>query len=317
MRLHLTDNQILILLAISAILLLLLGIGEMPLYILDEAKNAECAREMWQDGEWIVPTFNEELRMDKPPLHYFFMKMAFSLFGVSAFSARFFSAIMGLLTLGSIFFYSNQWIGQRAAIWSVLTLLSSLHFLFQFRLAVPDPYLIFCITGAVFAFHFGLEKNKKVHLFLGYTSTALGCLAKGPVALGLVGLILLLYLLITKQLKWQTLRQLQIPLGALWFLLLAVPWYILVGQATSGEWLEGFFFTHNMQRFSSAMEGHGGGFWVTWLFVIGGMLPFIFFLPSAINKIWRERIREQPFLLICFNICACKKRTSKERNTYS
>jgi 4-amino-4-deoxy-L-arabinose transferase-like glycosyltransferase len=190
-------------------------------------------------------------------------------------------------------------LGRKAAIFSVLSLLSSLHFLFQFRLAVPDPYLVFCIVGAVFAFQFGLEKSKQAHLFLGYTLTGLGCLAKGPVALGLVGLIMLLYLIFSRQFNWSTLRRLQIPLGAIWFLLLAVPWYVLVGQATNGEWLEGFFFTHNMQRFSSAMEGHGGGFWVTWLFVIGGMLPFILFLPDAIRTVWKEKVRAQPFLLLC------------------
>lgn len=299
MRFHLSDNQTLILLSILAILLLWVGIGDMPLYILDEAKNAECAREMWRDGERIVPTFNEELRMDKPPLHYFFMKVAYSLFGVSAFSARFFSAFMGLLTVGSVFFYTRKWLGKKAAVFSVLALLSSLHFLFQFRLAVPDPYLIFCILGAVFAFHFGLEKENKWQLFLGYTLTALGCLAKGPVALGLVGLIMLLYLVLSRQLTWKALGKLQIPLGAIWFLLLAVPWYIAVGRATNGEWIEGFFFTHNMQRFSSAMEGHGGGFWVTWLFVFVGMLPFIVFLPNAVKMIWRESVQKQSFLWLC------------------
>jgi 4-amino-4-deoxy-L-arabinose transferase-like glycosyltransferase len=44
-------------------------------YILDEAKNAGCAMEMYQRGDWVVPTFNDALRTDKPPLHYYFMKV--------------------------------------------------------------------------------------------------------------------------------------------------------------------------------------------------------------------------------------------------
>ena len=40
-----------------------------PISILDEAKNAEAAREMWASGDYWVPKFNGELRTDKPPLH--------------------------------------------------------------------------------------------------------------------------------------------------------------------------------------------------------------------------------------------------------
>jgi 4-amino-4-deoxy-L-arabinose transferase and related glycosyltransferases of PMT family len=53
--------------------------GAYPLYILDEAKNSEAAREMWISGNFWEPTFNEVLRTDKPPLHYFFMMLSYSL----------------------------------------------------------------------------------------------------------------------------------------------------------------------------------------------------------------------------------------------
>ncbi|MEM0995415.1 MAG: glycosyltransferase family 39 protein, partial [Bacteroidota bacterium] len=289
--------------------LLFLGIGDMPLYILDEAKNAECAREMWARQDLIVPTFNEALRTDKPPLHYFFMMLAYSLFEPSAFSARCFSALMGLLTLFAVYYYTKQFLNRAAAKWSVLVLLASLHFLFQFHLAVPDPYLIACITVAVFAFyaaivsspkaqvqasvtgskdeHQYLSLSPKRQLFIAYTATAFGTLAKGPVALGLIGLIMLLYLVLTRRLTWQQLGRLRIPLGATWFCLLVLPWYIAVGRATNGEWLEGFFFTHNFNRFTDAMENHGGGVWMTFLYVFAGMLPFILLLPSALKNIYQ------------------------------
>jgi 4-amino-4-deoxy-L-arabinose transferase-like glycosyltransferase len=49
------------------------GLGKTPLWIYDEVRNAECAREMYERGDWIVPTFNGGLRTLKPPLHYYFM----------------------------------------------------------------------------------------------------------------------------------------------------------------------------------------------------------------------------------------------------
>lgn len=298
-------KKIIWLLLVLTFLLFFLGIGQLPLYILDEAKNAECAREMWEKGDLIVPTFNENLRTDKPPLHYFFMMLSYSIFGVSAFAARFFSALMGVLTLGVTFYYTRKSLGKKAATWAILMLLSSLHFLFQFHLAVPDPYLIACVTIAVFAFQDGLENSSKKQLFFGYTATALGVLAKGPVALGLVGLILLLYLIFTKQLNGKGLKKLNIPLGAIWFLGLVLPWYVAVGKATNGAWLEGFFFTHNLNRFTDAMENHGGGFWMTWVYVLVGLMPFIFFLPASIRKSILPKIRtpeknkSSNYLLLC------------------
>ena len=52
--------------------LCLIGIGDYPIYILDEAKNAEAAREMLRNGNYIVPTFNNIIRTDKPPLALLF-----------------------------------------------------------------------------------------------------------------------------------------------------------------------------------------------------------------------------------------------------
>src|SRR5215471_19925044 len=63
--------------------LLLFRLSATPIYILDEAKNSECAREMMERDNWIVPVFNGALRIDKPPLHYFFMIAAYKIFGVT------------------------------------------------------------------------------------------------------------------------------------------------------------------------------------------------------------------------------------------
>ncbi|NQV75043.1 MAG: hypothetical protein HQ491_03220 [Bacteroidetes bacterium] len=65
-------TKVLILFFLS-LTLLLLNLDKPMIYILDEAKNAECAREMLVSGNYVVPYFNGQIRTDKPPLHYFFM----------------------------------------------------------------------------------------------------------------------------------------------------------------------------------------------------------------------------------------------------
>jgi 4-amino-4-deoxy-L-arabinose transferase and related glycosyltransferases of PMT family len=90
-----------------------LNIGGVSIFSLDEAKNASCAREMLESKNFIVPTFNYELRTDKPPLHYYFMMLSYLIFGVSEFSARFFSSFFGSLTVMITYVFAKKFLAQK------------------------------------------------------------------------------------------------------------------------------------------------------------------------------------------------------------
>ena len=62
---------------LMALLICTSFIGLYLIYILDEARNSEAAREMFVSGDYLVPYFNGELRTDKPPLHYYFMILGY------------------------------------------------------------------------------------------------------------------------------------------------------------------------------------------------------------------------------------------------
>jgi 4-amino-4-deoxy-L-arabinose transferase-like glycosyltransferase len=254
------------------------------IYILDEAKNSTCAKEMLDRGDWIVPTFNGELRTDKPPLHYYFMMAGYSIFEVNAFGARFFSVIFGILTLLITFFYTRKYLGNRTAIITVTMLLASLHFVLEFHLAVPDPYLIFFMTLAFFAFYDFYKTDRIISLIILYVSLGLGALAKGPVAIALPGLVFLLFILLRKGRQWQLIRRYKLWLAILIVAALTVPWYWLVGVKTDGAWLSGFFLEHNLDRFAETKEGHGGFFLTTLAYVFLGLLPFAVFSVQALVR---------------------------------
>lgn len=261
---------------------LLLRLNATPIYILDEAKNAECAREMLQRNDFITPFFNGELRPDKPPLHYFFMVAAYKMFGVSPFAARFFSAIMGLLTVLVTYTYAKKFVNPFMAFCAAVALLTSTHFLFEFRLSVPDPYLILFITLGLLSAFTWLQQNNGGQLFIAAASLALATLAKGPVALALPGLCLLTWVVVAK--KWTTLFTWRLIPAAILFAVIAVPWYLAVDKATHGEWTRGFFIDNNLNRFSDPQEGHGGLFIVTPLFVLIGLLPFMGFIGEVVKQ---------------------------------
>lgn len=291
----------LILIAILSIVLISSNIGGLYIYSLDEAKNSVAAREMLETENWIVPTFNGQLRTDKPPLHYYFMMVSYSLFGINESSARFFSVVMGVLTILTTWWLACRYMGPRIGLYASIILLASLHFIIQFHMAVPDPYLIFLMTFGFVAFYVFYRERKKSYLFLSYISFGLGSMAKGPVAIVLPGLSLFLFLLIEGNLRWNYIKKLRPLWILLVFLFIVLPWYFLVGIKTHGIWLREFFLYHNINRYTNTMEGHGAFFLVTPVMVLIGMLPFSIFTVQASLKAWKER-KKNNLLLYCLAI---------------
>ncbi len=272
------------------------NLGGYSISILDEAKNSTCAMEMREAGQPFLPTFNGELRTDKPPLHYYLMGTAYSWFGYTPFAARFFSAMMGVLTILLTFFITDRLLNNKTAWITTIILLASIHLSLQFQLAVPDPYLIFLVDVGLFGFAMFASTSRKRYLYIMYVALALAVLAKGPVAVGLPGIIFLTYLIITKQLNWYYLKSLAIPQGVVITLLIVLPIYYQLHIQSGGAWTEGFFFKHNLSRFSDTMEGHGGGLFYMPLVLAFGLLPFSFWLPQSFKLAWIER--KQPLLLL-------------------
>lgn len=279
-------------LLILSALLLIPGLGSTQLWIFDEVRNAQCAREMYERGDWIVPTFNGGIRTLKPPLHYYFMFGGFELFGVNEWGARFFSAVFGVLTVLTTYFFVSRFSGKQHALFSSLVLLASPHFLFEFRMSVPDPYLIFFNITAVFTAYAFFREKKLYWLLFSAVSFGLGALAKGPVAIALPGAAVFAWLVWEKRLK--EILSWKILLAAVLMLAVAVPWYWLVHKATDGEWTRGFFLQHNFGRFAEPMEGHGGPFIIVLIVVLVGLLPASVFAGEIFRKF---KIRfSDPFL---------------------
>lgn len=67
-------------------------------------------------------------------------------------------------------------------------------------------------------------------------------------------------------------------------LLVAGPWYALVGYRTDGEFLAGFFGVHNFGRFLNAMENHRGPIVYYLVAIAIGFFPWsVFFAPAFVS----------------------------------
>ena len=279
------DRGILVTLGILAALTMFANIGGYSIYILDEAKNAECAREMLETGNMIVPTFNYDLRSDKPPLHYYFMMLGYEMFGVNEGSARFFSSLLGLLTLVGVFLFVREHIDRRAAMYAVMVLMSSIGFILQFHLAVPDPYLVFFMTSGLFSFYHGVTYGKKGWLYVGYAFVGLAVLSKGPIGIVLPIFIIAIHFGLLKRERFNRLISWK---GVLLFLIISVPWFVFVGLETDGKWLDEFLFEHNFERYTTEKEGHGGSFLLMPLSLLLMMMPFTLLVIPAFISLWND-----------------------------
>ena len=83
-------------LLIVAGILFFTNLGTPSLWDIDEGNNAEAAREMLEAADLVVPTFNYQLRVDKPALLYWLQMAGYRVWGVNEFAARLPSALAAL-----------------------------------------------------------------------------------------------------------------------------------------------------------------------------------------------------------------------------
>src|SRR5947209_18495847 len=174
-------GHVLLLTAVTAALTLP-NLGAASLWDLDEGLNAEAAREMLESGNWIVPTFNFQLRSSKPALLYWCEALAYRAFGVNEFAARLPSALAGWAAVLSTYFLGRRMFGPAAGFLGALVLASAVQFLLLAHAATPDALLL-AATALTFALFWG--GYERGHVRWGRVGVGLGLatLAKGPVGL--------------------------------------------------------------------------------------------------------------------------------------
>lgn len=309
------------------------------LWDMDEALYASCAREMHQRDNLVVPWFNGRMFPEKPPLMFWTMIAGFDLFGVNEFGARFFSAVMGVATALIAFHIGRLWFNARVGFWTGLITASTIVFTVSARAATVDSALTFVTAAAMLMFVLAkgpgardqepgderpaasaagetgiLNPLRRDYAILMYAFIGLAVLAKGPVGMALPLAAIGLYVLIEGGWRrafrsaWE-MRPLTaiIVIGAV-----ALPWYVMVGLQTQGEWLRKFFMEFNLRPFKQPILGHGdaGSLQQVWAAIVSllyyfyhvpaiffGFFPWSIFLgPTLIYTI--QSIRRKPSPLV-------------------
>jgi len=148
----------------------------------DDAYYAQKAKEILDSGSFWLITQAGEPAMDNPPLPFWLTALAFSLFGVSSYSAIFFSALFAtgivLMTYRlSLLLYKDYWI----AFASAFVLLFPGIFIDSSRRAMVDIPLAFFVILAFYSV-FKARLLKPWYLVFGF-STAGAILTKSVLGL--------------------------------------------------------------------------------------------------------------------------------------
>lgn len=267
------------------------NLGSPYLWDVDEGNNAECAREMYAANNWVVPTFNFQLRTDKPALLYWLQMAAYHAFGVNEFSARLPSALAVLGAAAVLYFLGRGMFGAPSALFAALALLASPGAAGAGHFANPDALLLLCSTAALALFWQEMASPGRASMLAVGACCGLGVLAKGPVGFALPAAVGFLYLLWAGRLTWLlTPRVLLLLLG---LVLVAGPWYALVAAETKGLWVREFWTKHNAGRALNVMEGHGGPVVYYLLVLLPGLLPWSVFVGPALWDAWARRADEE------------------------
>jgi len=330
-------RHLLILSAVS-IIVFFTNLGGPKLWDRDEPRNAGCALEMMQANDWIVPRFNQQLRSHKPVLLYWLMISSYSVFGVSEFSARFSSAILGVLTVLLTYDIGRRLFGNIAALWAGLVLSTTVMFTVASRAATPDSPLIFSVILGLWLYVlFSFEQSEDAdvakpryyprhwwQVMLVYAAFGLAVLSKGPIGLilptAIMGMFLLIHRLspLERTGTWRDwVFHLLRPFNPVHFIrtvgfmrpllavtacaIVSVPWYLQVASRDF-NWITGFFFEHNFNRAITAFEGHSGPPFYYMLAICIGFFPWsVFFAPMIwdLTKNLHRESKERAGLIFC------------------
>ena len=257
------------------------GLAAFGLVGADETRYAQIAREMLARHDWVSPTLYGRVWLEKPVLYYWSAMLSYRFFGVSDWSARLPVAAFATLMVAAIYIFMRRF-RPGAQLHAALIACSIAATVAFARAGSTDMPLAACFTVGLLAWLAWFQTQEKKWLLVFYFFMAAGMLAKGPVAPLLAGLIIVCFALLRRDVR-VVLRTLWVP-GILLFLLVAVPWYVLV-QLRNPQFFTEFILRQNLARFRTNLYHHEEPFWYYIPVLLLGLLPWTVFSLAAWAKI--------------------------------
>jgi 4-amino-4-deoxy-L-arabinose transferase-like glycosyltransferase len=250
----------------------------------DEGRYAEMAREMFATGDWVTTRLNGIKYFEKPPLQTWMNALSFALFGLGDLQARLWTGLCGLLGVGLTGYAGARVFGQRVGFYAALVLGSSFYWVACSQVNSLDMGLSGMMTVALCALLIAQRDDatpaeQRNWMLVCWAGMALSVLSKGLIGLVLPGGVLFFYTLFARD--WKIWTRLHLVKGLLLFLLIAAPWFVLVGLRNPEQ--PHFFFVHeHFDRFLKTEHHREAAWWVFFALLAIGSVPWVGVLVQSL-----------------------------------
>ena len=288
----------------ALVLAFALDLGRPDFWDPGESRYAETVREMLATGSWLHPTLGFERYYDKPPAFFWIVAAAFQTFGRHEWAARLPSVAAAVLTIGCVVTFAWHRVGARAALLAGFILATAIQFVVLGRSVRMDMLLTWLMTATLLRAYAvtTAEDDAAPAAWPLYAFSAAGLLVKGPVAIVLPALILIVFLVAARRpLPMRRLR----PGPAGIAVVAAVAALYLVLAFCAPDYLWTFLFQHNVGRYvGRALAGHQEPFWYYFWILPVTFLPWTLFLPGAVSRAVRRAGRRDHLTIFLLAWCA-------------
>ena len=282
-------------LTLAALWLGLLALACMrPLAVPDEGRYGEIGRWMLVSGDWLTPRLNGIPFFHKPPYLHWLEAISLATFGINELALRLVPALHVGLMLVALYLATRSISTEQMARRASLMLGTSLSFLLGGQYINHDMLVATWIGVAIWCFAFAFMAGAKPHALLarlGFVACAMGMLSKGLIGIALPGLVILLWLIWTRQLK----KLLYLPWfsGLTLFAVIALPWFV-IAQQKYPQLFDYMFVNQHFKRYTASTYNNPQPWW--FYFAALGLLlfPWVIFALVQLRRKGTESLDAAP-----------------------
>lgn len=184
--------------------------------------------ELHESGQFALPCYHGELRLQKPPLQYWLVALSYRAFGVGVWQGRLPSALAALAVVALVYRLGLRLFGSpRSALYGAVALSSSYLLIRQSHQALTDSLLGLFVAVAIYGFVAAWQGAGRWAPRLAWAATGLAALQKGPIGFAIPAGVMLAWVLLDRAAR-ERWRRLVSPSGVLLFLAIVLPWPLVV-----------------------------------------------------------------------------------------
>ena len=256
--------------------LILFFLGNWLIPVTDPTENcyALTAKEMLESGDYFSPRIYGNFWYDKPIFFYWEIILAFAVFGVNEFALRFFPAVFATAGVFLTYFFASKMYDKKLGFTAAVILATSPGYWYVAHAIITDMTLFVAVSTALMTFYFAYTEDKPKLLYIAFAAAGVAVLTKGPIGFCLPALIIFLFLVSQRGLKYLCRRE--IFFGTVLMLGIISIWYLPMYMIHGEKFITDFFGVHNYLRVTVPEHPEYDVWYYYMIIFLTGFLPYLF-----------------------------------------